>query len=58
MVSVIGRVAGEAVPLQRSQGGQLCLPPLEPPHTHTPFMQTRVVFHMVSWIWVPAGIPN
>lgn len=30
MVSVIGRDAGEAVPLQRSQCGQLCLPPLEP----------------------------
>lgn len=32
IVSGIGWDAGEAVPLQRSQCGQLCLPPLEP-HT-------------------------
>lgn len=46
MVSVIGRDAGEAVPLQRSQCGQLCLPPLEPPpHTHTLYADQNSVPH-------------
>lgn len=46
IVSVIRRDAGEAVPLQRSQCGQLRLPPLEP-HTHCLYADQKSVPHGV-----------